>query len=49
MSAETSQPNRKTYASPSLNNLTAREAQLLIESQAAQSDKDAQDLLDLLS
>ena len=42
-------PDGKTYASPSLNKLTPEQAQLLLKSQAAQGNKDAKDLLDLLS
>jgi len=48
MSADNTQPDHKKYASPTLNKLTPKEAQLLLESQAAQGDKDARDLLDLM-
>jgi hypothetical protein len=49
MSADNTQRDRKTYASPNLNKLTAKEAHLLLESQAAQGDEAAKDLLHLLS
>ena len=49
MSADKTQPDRKPYASPSLAKLTPEEVRLLLESQAAQGDEDAKDLLDLLS
>ena len=48
MSADNTHPDRKTYTSPKLNKLTPKEAHLLLESQAAQGDEAAKDLLDLL-
>jgi hypothetical protein len=42
-------PEAKTYASPSLSKLTPEQAKLLLKSQAAQGNKDAKDLLNLLS
>jgi len=49
MSADNTEPDRKPYASPNLNKLTPKEAHLLLESQAAQGDEAAKDLLDILS
>jgi hypothetical protein len=49
MSADNTEPDRKSYASPNLNKLTPKEAHLLLESQAAQGNEDAKDLLDLVS
>jgi hypothetical protein len=48
MSVEKTQPKRK-YASPTLKKLALEKTQLLLESQTAEGDKDAKDLLDLLT